>query len=272
MDIYREIVRLQESQTPAALVTIIDCIGSTPRKMGSKMIVKSDETIVGTVGGGAVEKQIIADALEVIRSNKIMRSKYDLTSDLGMCCGGSMEVLIEPVSSKLKLIVFGAGHTGKALQRLGRFLDFHVTVVDERPEFANQENLPDAHKIISKFHKLAFEELTFDYQTYITVVTHDHQYDKEILLHCAKQDWVYLGMIGSERKAAIALDYLREKGIGDEIIRKIHTPMGLQIGAQSPEEIAVSIFSEMIAVQKGVQPSLQEMKWEGTSKKKVLRA
>ncbi len=272
MDIYKEILDLQASQTPAALITVINCSGSTPRKVGSKMLVKSDGSIVGTIGGGAVEKQVIEDALDVLSTRTAKRAKYNLTYDLGMCCGGAMEVFIEPIVAKSNLIVFGAGHTGAAICRLGKFLDFHVTVVDERPEFANQERLPEADKILAKFHKNAFKELTFDKNCYIIIVTHDHQYDQEILNYCARQEWAYLGVIGSVRKAAKAFERLRAQGIEEDIIQKIHSPMGLQIGAQTPEEIAVSLFAEIISIKNGVSTTVPSMKWEGVSKKKVLKS
>lgn len=236
------------------------------------MIVKADESIVGTIGGGAVELQVIQEALEAIRCRKARRFKYNLTSDLGMCCGGAMEVFIEPILSKPEMIIFGAGHTGAALCRLGKFLDFHVTVVDERPEFANREQLPQADTILAKFHKMAFKELAFGKNCYIAILTHDHQFDQEILSFCARQEWAYLGMIGSERKAAKAFERLRADGVTAEVIRKIHSPMGIQIGAQTPEEIAVAIFSEIIATKSGQVASLPSMKWEGKSKKKAAVA
>ncbi|MFQ5823931.1 MAG: xanthine dehydrogenase accessory protein XdhC [bacterium] len=271
MDIYREILSLQESQTPAALVTVIDCSGSTPRNVGTKMLVKSDETILGTIGGGAMEQQVIQDALEVISNRIAKRAKYKLSSDLGMYCGGAMEVFIEPIITKSNLIIFGAGHTGAALCRIGKFLDFQVTVVDERPKFANQKHLPDADKILAEFHKKAFEILTFSKNSYIIIVTHDNQYDEEILSDCAKQEWAYLGMIGSKRKAAKAFERLRAEGLKEEIIQKIHSPMGIQIGAQTPEEIAVAILAEIISIKYGVSASVPSMKWEGVAKKKKVK-
>ncbi|MFQ6116602.1 MAG: XdhC family protein, partial [bacterium] len=168
-------------------------------------------------------------------------------------------------------IIFGAGHTGAALCRLGKFLDFRVTVIDERPEFANQQQLPEADKIVAKSHEKAFEELNLGKDSYIIVVTHKSVYDEEIISHCVKQEWAYLGMIGSKRKAAKAFERLRAEGVTENIIRRIHSPIGLQIGAQTPEEIAVAIIAEIIAIKYGVSDTVPSMKWQGASRKKALK-
>jgi len=258
--IYEELAKLEVAGVPCALVTVIRTSGSTPRKEGAKMIVKEDGSIVGSVGGGAFEKKIIEDALLALQEGTPRTVQYHLTYDLEMCCGGSAEAFIEPLVPAQKLFIFGAGHIGSALTKIGKLLGFHVTVVDDRPEFANAERLPDAGHIIGKRYDEAFADLHFDEKTYIVVVTHDHQYDKEVLEYCATQPFAYLGMIGSKRKAKRGLDYLRSRGARPEQIAKIHTPMGLDIGAQTPEEIAVSIAAEIIAVKYGLEPKVASMK------------
>jgi xanthine dehydrogenase accessory factor len=251
IDIYQKILEIRKNNGSAAVVTVVQTAGSTPRKLGTKMIVFPDGTIFNTVGGGAIEKTIIQDALDVLTSAEPKLVKYQ-TTDLGMCCGGEMELFIEPLGVKEKLIIFGAGHVGAAVARVGKFLNFHVTVVDDRPEYADQSRIPEADRIIAKYHEIALQEIPFDLHTHIVIAMYDHRYDTEILLACGQKPFAYLGMIGSKRKAIKALNHLRESGMSEETVKKIHTPIGLNIGAQTPEEIAVSILSEIVSEMKGV--------------------
>lgn len=259
--IYEELLRLSQSGQPGALATVVATSGSSPQKVGAKILVHEHGEITGTIGGGAVEQKVIDDALELMRLGKAERRVYHLTHDLGMCCGGTMEVFIEPLQRPLEIVLFGGGHLGRALCRQMKLLDYHVTIVDERPEFANADRFPEADRILCESSRLALKKISFHDQLAILVTTHDHQLDQEILLACAPLEWNYLGMIGSQRKALKALDYLRSEGISEAIIARIQTPMGLQIGAQTPEEIAVSIAAQIIAHRHGATGT-QAMKKE----------
>jgi xanthine dehydrogenase accessory factor len=185
---------------------------------------------------------------------------YHLTHDLGMCCGGTMEVFIEPLQRPLEIVIFGGGHVGKALGRQMKLLDYQLTVVDERPEFGNADRFPEADRIFCESSKQAIKKISFHEQLVVLIATHDHQLDQEILVECAPLEWSYLGMIGSRRKATKALDRLRSEGISEEIIARIQTPMGLDLGAQTPEEISVSIAAQIIAQRHGATTNMKVMK------------
>ncbi len=258
--LYEELFRIAQSGQSAALATVIATSGSSPQKVGAKILVNEHGDITGTIGGGAIEQKVIQDALELMRLGKAERRTYHLTHDLGMCCGGTMEVFIEPLQRPLEIIIFGGGHVGKALGRQMKLLDYHLTIVDERPEFANSDRFPEADRIFCESSKQAIKKISFNEQLVVLIATHDHQLDQEILFECAPLEWSYLGMIGSRRKAQKALDRLRTEGISEEIVARIQTPMGLAIGAQTPEEIAVSIAAQIIAHRHGATSSMKAMK------------
>lgn len=162
-----------------------------------------------------------------------------------------MTVFLEPLIPQPQLLIFGAGHIGTALTKMGKMLGFQITVIDNRPEFANKDRLPEADIVIAIEYEQSFEKLSFTPETYIVLVTHRHAHDQEILEHCIQHPFKYLGMIGSKTKVKKAFDILRDKGISQDIIDKIHSPIGLDIGADTPEELAIAIFGEIIGIRTG---------------------
>ena len=252
MDIFEEIAVVKKGGGSAVLATVIESMGSAPGKPGARMIVKADGSTVGTIGGGAVEKKITEEALELVngRETKVIHYKLE---DLGMACGGGMTIFLEPLASAPDLIIFGAGHIGSALSKVGSLLGFTTTVVDSRQEFANRDRLPWADSVIAEDYQKALEQLTFTDTSYVVILTHRHANDFEILEHCIKQHCFYLGMIGSRKKVATAFQQLREKGVEEERINTIHAPIGITIGAETPEEIAVAIAAQLIAVRSGTE-------------------
>ena len=163
-----------------------------------------------------------------------------------------MTVFVEPLTPPSQLIIFGAGHIGTALAQLGKLLDFHVTVIDNRAEFANADRLPFADQVIVRNYGDILPELRFHQQTFIVLVTHRHAHDQEILEYCIQQPFQYLGMIGSKTKVTKAFQQLREKGVKKEKINRVHSPIGLAIGADTPAELAVAIAAEIVAIRKNV--------------------
>jgi len=252
MDIFEEIVSVKNEGIPAYLATVVEALGSAPGKPGARMIIKSDNTTVGTIGGGAIEKKIIDEAMSLMNSNQFKLLRYNLEK-LGMSCGGSMSVFLEPLRSAPDLIIFGAGHIGSALSKIGKMLGFTTIVVDNRPEFANKERLSWADRIIADEYKEALQALSFSDTTYLVIITYRHTHDFEILDYCVKQRFYYLGMIGSRNKVSKAFQQLREKGIDEEVLKRIHAPIGINIGANTPEEIAVAIAAELVAVRSGTE-------------------
>jgi xanthine dehydrogenase accessory factor len=252
MDIFEEIVTAKKSNQPVVLATVIESIGSAPREEGARMLIKKDGSTVGTIGGGAIEKKILDEALTLMNAAAPKLVKYEL-KDIGMSCGGGMSVFLEPLLPAPQLIIFGAGHIGNALSQIGKLLDFSVTVVDNRPEFANAERIPWADTIIADEYQKSLESLSYSDNTYMIIVTHKHAHDFEILEQLLHQQFRYLGMIGSRTKVAKAFQQLRDKGVSEDIIKKIYSPVGISIGANTPAEIAVSIAAELVAVRSGAK-------------------
>lgn len=257
MDIFEEIVAVKNAGTPAVLATVIESLGSSPGKPGARMLIKTDGSTVGTIGGGAIEKRMIDEAMNLMNGTESKFLKYKL-EELGMACGGDMSVFLEPLERAPELLIFGAGHIGTALSKIGKMLGFTTIVVDNRPEFANRERLSLADRIIADDYQKVLQDISFSDTTYIVILTHRHIHDFEILDHCAKQPFHYLGMIGSRKKVAKAFQQLKDKGADEETIKRIHAPIGIEIGAEKPEEIAVSIAAELVAIRSGIEiPSLK---------------
>lgn len=210
------------------------------------MIVYPDGSIYGTVGGGSLEKKVISQALEVIASRQMNRTSHQLVNQLGMCCGGTVEILIEPVLNKVDLYIFGAGHVGMALAKYASDFDFRVTVIDQRPEYTEDVEIPGI-VINCSHHSDALLQLAFSEQTFVVIVTHDHAIDREILDITLTRPHHYIGMIGSERKVAIAKKNLEGSGrFSSEQLDSVDMPIGIEMLAITPNEIAISILAKLI--------------------------
>ncbi len=247
-DIYEEIAGIARSGIKAAVCTVINTKGSTPRKTGAKMIVYEDGHILGTIGGGDLEKNVIDDAVKLLETGNAAVFKHDLLHQHGMCCGGIVEIFIEPIVKIKKLFIFGAGHTGQSLAKMALETGFDVYLIDDRKEYISQCTTSGINKM-NLPHLPACEALPFDKNTFIVITTYSHQIDRDILAYCVKKPRAYLGMIGSERKILMTKKMFLESQIGSrEDLDKIHMPVGLNISAETPEEIAVSILAELISV------------------------
>lgn len=250
--IYDEITLAVKDKIKAALCIVTSTKGSTPRKTGAKMIVYDDRRISGTIGGGDLEKKVIQDALEVIKNRKPGIFKHDLLNQHGMCCGGIVEIYIEPVMNKKKLFIFGSGHTGHALAKYAVDFEFDVYIIDNRKEYLDKVNIEGVNKMNLE-HIAALKSLPFDEDVFVVIVTYSHQIDRDILAYCMKKSFAYLGMIGSRRKIEVTKKMFIESKIGtEEDLKKIHMPIGIDIAAETPDEIAISILAEMIKVKNKV--------------------
>jgi len=260
VEIYEHLIQLMKSGQSGILVTVTEVGGSVPRHVGSKMIVHSDGIIFGTIGGGKLEKEAIEEAKNLIKLEGNLRKSYELTEDKGILCGGNVELLFESFGGLDQLIIFGAGHIGQALCPLAKQAGFQVVVVDNRSEFANSQRFPDASQIIADEYNKTFESLNFTDRTFIVIVTHGHQHDEEVLHNCIQKPFAYLGMIGSKNKVFTTFKRLKEKGISSELISKVHSPIGLKIGSETPFEISISILAEIIAIRQNVAVDSFSMK------------
>lgn len=246
-DIYKSIIEIMQKGECASLATVVSKKGSTPARIGFKMLVLSNGDIIGTVGGGSIESETRNIALEVMQSRIPKLVSFDL-NDENSICGGKMDVFIEPIAPSEKLYIFGAGHVGYSLSKMAVMADFHVSIVDDREEYANRERFSEAHKIIVADFKDAFQQLEIDDNTFIVILTRGHAFDEIVLEWACQTNAKYIGMIGSKRKIQNIFNNLRQKGISDERLSRVHAPIGLNIGSETPAEIAVSIMAEMIQV------------------------
>ena len=253
-----------ERGEPAALVTIVSTTGSTPQRVGAKMLVFADGRTVGTIGGGCYENDAFGKAREAIESRHPQVVHYDLSDDFaqesGLICGGQMDVYIEPIEPSPELYIVGAGHVGFHLARLAIDVGFRVHVVDDREKFASADRFPGAVEVVVDQIPDWIARAHLPAQAYAVIVTRGHTNDLEALRALAPRDLRYLGLIGSRAKVARIYAALREAGTDAALLERVHAPIGLDIGAVTPQEIAVSILAELIAVKHG-KDHPASMKW-----------
>jgi xanthine dehydrogenase accessory factor len=236
-------------------VTIVSTTGSTPQRVGAKMLVFADGRIVGTIGGGCYENDAFWKAREAIAKRRPLLLHYELSDDFaqetGLICGGQMDVYIEPIEPSPELYVIGAGHVAFHLARLAHEVGFRVHVVDDREKFANAERFPHAVEVVVEDIPGWIERTDLPSHAYVVIVTRGHTNDLEALRALAPKDLRYLGLIGSRAKVARIYDQLVSDRMPADRLRQVHAPIGLDIGAVTPQEIAVSILAELIAVKHG---------------------
>jgi xanthine dehydrogenase accessory factor len=238
-----------------ALATIVETKGSTPREVGAKMVVGKDGLIAGTIGGGITEAKVIEEIKQALKEGKGKLLTYHLTKeqaalDEGAICGGEMKVFIDILQPKEEVLIFGAGHIAACVSKLAKTVGFKVTIIDDRKEFANQDRFPEADEIVAEETEKALNHLKINPSTYIIVLTRGHLKDEEVLGSVIKSNAAYIGMIGSRKKNATVFQHLEEQGISQDELVKVLAPIGIDIKAQTPEEIAVSIVAEIIQVRR----------------------
>jgi xanthine dehydrogenase accessory factor len=275
-DVLEAALRAEETGAPAALVTVIATEGSTPQKAGAKMLVYPDGRIVGTIGGGCVEAEMTWRARQSIEARKPQVASYDLTADQagedGLVCGGRMQVFIEPIEGTPTLCLFGAGHVAQPLARMAKAAGFRVQVADDRIKFANRERFPDVDLLVVEDFTAAAGQMILGPNTYAIVVTRGHKGDADALRAVVGKGLRFVGLLGSRPKLVHLVSGLEESGVPPEHLAEIHCPLGIEIGAVSPEEIAVSVLAQMIAVRHAVPPSaIAPMKMELPGRLKVRR-
>jgi len=258
LDIYQEIAKITAEGGEAALATVVSAQGSTPREVGAKMLVRADGSIIGSIGGGSVEAQLIKKATEVIKKGQPQRHHFSLVpkegEESGMICGGEMEVFIEPILPSPTMYIFGGGHVSLTLAKIGKLLDFKIVVIDDRAEFATPERFPDADLVLAEDFDKAFPKLKIDKSSYTVIVTRGHKTDEAVLELALGTPAKYIGMIGSKTKIKTIFSHLLAKGIPKKLLDTVHTPIGLEIYAETPEEVAVSILAELVKIRRSPVP------------------
>lgn len=264
MDVYEEIVRLRQQGRRCALATIVAVRGSIPSFDSAKMLVRDDGTIVGTIGGGCVEAEVWQAAKEVMQQEKPRTMTFDLNHnpryDTGLVCGGTLEVYVEALVPPPPLYIFGAGHVAHNLYKVARLASFEVTVVDDRESYANRERFPEARDIYADDFERVIAQLAPTDSAFIVIVTRGHKDDMKVLRWAVNTPARYIGMIGSQRKVISIYRELEKEGIPRQMLERVYAPVGLEIGAVTPEEIAVSVVAEMIAIRRQSGANLAHLK------------
>ncbi len=254
MDVYEELVRLRNLGQKCAIATIVDVRGSIPSYESAKLLVREDGSMTGTIGGGCVEAEVWNAARDVIESEKPKHLTFNLGQDAaydnGLICGGQLDVFVEPVLPIPRAFIFGAGHISKSLSKVATLAGFGTVIVDNRESFANRDRFPEAVDIHAAEYEEIFPSLPINETSYIIIVTRGHRDDMRVLKLSLGTPARYLAMIGSKRKVINVIRELVKEGIPREAFERVHAPMGLDIGAISPEEIAISVAAEMIAVRR----------------------
>src|SRR5690349_13770598 len=245
MDIYEEIVKLRREGRRGAVATIVSVRGSIPSFRTAKMLVRDDGSIVGTIGGGCVEADVWQSAREVMEEEKSRTLTFNLNQnpkyDTGLVCGGTLDIFIEPILPVPVLYLFGAGHVAVNLYKTAHNAGFEVIVIDDRESYANRERFPEAREIYSEDFEKTLAQLAPNESSYVVIVTRGHRDDMRILRWAVQTPSRYIGMIGSKRKVIAIYTELQKESLPASLFERVHAPIGLDIGAVTPEEIAVAI-------------------------------
>jgi xanthine dehydrogenase accessory factor len=265
MDVYDEIVRLRKLGQKCALATIVQVKGSIPSYESAKLLVREDGSFVGTVGGGCVEAEVWTAAREVIETGKARHLTFSLGQDAaydnGLICGGQLNIFVEPVTPQPRAFIFGGGHVSKSISKVANLAGFATVIIDDREAFANPERFPEADETYADEYEAVFPKLPVTSTSYLVIVTRGHRDDMRVLRWAVGTPAKYIAMIGSKRKTISVIHELEKEGLPRAAFEKIFAPMGLEIGAESPEEIAISVVAEMIAIRRA-----PEADWRSLSK------
>jgi xanthine dehydrogenase accessory factor len=261
MDLFEEIVKMRRAGQRAALATIVHTNGSIPSYESSRMLVREDGSIAGTIGGGCVEAEVWAAAKEVMQKEAPRKMVFNLNNeasyDNGLICGGTVEIFVEPILPQPMLYLFGGGHVSMAVAKTASSAGFAVGVVDDRDAFANLQRFPMAQEVFTSYEK-AYEKIQPNASTYLVIVTRGHKDDMRVLAWAVRTEARYVGMIGSKRKVLSVYKALEKEGYRAEEFERVYAPVGLEIGALSPEEIAISIAAELVAVRRNAETALHK--------------
>ena len=256
MDLFEEIVKMRREGRRGALATIVHTNGSIPSYESSRMLVREDGSMAGTIGGGCVEADVWAAAKEVMEKESPRKMVFHLNNeasyDNGLICGGSLEIFIEPILPQPVVYLFGGGHVSMAVAKAASAAGFAVAVTDDREAFANSQRFPMAEEVFTSYEE-AFRKIRPGPSTYLVIVTRGHKEDMRVLAWAVRTEARYVGMIGSKRKVLSVYKALEREGYRPEEFARVYAPMGVDIGALSPEEIAISIVAELIAVRRHAQ-------------------
>lgn len=253
-DVFRAAVRAREAGEAAVLATVIRTQGSVPRHAGAKMLAFPDGRIIGTIGGGEMESRVIDSVPGLIATaspNLITVNLADPARGDAGVCGGQVEIFLEPIMPEPTILVIGCGHVGQALADLAHWLGYRVFVTDDRADLCSPETIPDADGYYPVPASEIATTIPIHERTYIAAVTRGVPLDVAMLPGLLRSKAAYIGVMGSRRRWATAAKQLEEAGITAEEMARVSAPIGLEIEAETPRQIAVSIMGEIIAHQRG---------------------
>jgi xanthine dehydrogenase accessory factor len=266
MDIFAEIAKLRKEGRKAALATIIQVQGSIPSYESSKILVRDDGSIVGTVGGGCVEADVWAVAQDVMREEKPRCLHFNLNSnpeyDNGLICGGSLDIFVEPILAAPTVYLFGGGHVSLAISKIASMAGFDTVVIDDREAYASKERFPEAREIYSGEWEEIFPKLNINEFSYLALVSRGHKGDLTCLRWAVTTRARYIGMIGSKRKFIEICKVLESEGVPAGKLERVHSPIGLDIGALTPDEIGVAVVAEMIAIRRNATAAVSSLSYK----------
>lgn len=250
-ELYRSIMEHLAHGHTVAHLKVVQVDGSGPQEVGASLLLRENGEFEGTIGGGAIEAQALEDAAQMLRRRESGLLEYNLSADLGMCCGGIMQIFCEVLEPTRRLLLYGGGHVAQPTAALATRCGFALWVVDDREEWASEERFPGADRLLHLTVEEAFEEIEARPRDYVVVVTRGHEQDQTVLEHYLAHPPAYLGVIGSLSKVTRAIHRARAKGVSEEQLARVHMPIGLDLGAITPDEIAVAIVAELIAHHRG---------------------
>ena len=253
-DIYEEIVRIKNLGEVCALASIVKVKGSTPRPEGSKMLIRNDGSILGSIGGGCSEATVWETAMKVIKDETPVVLDIDMTgredTPEGLICGGIMQVSIEPILPQPVVYILGAGHIGFAVSKIAKIAGFKVTVIDDRPAYANKERFPDADKILVEEPADVLAKININKVSYLVIACRGHLEDQQTLIEALKTPAFYIGLLGSKKKVKTVFANIVKEGVAEESLKRIHAPIGVPIATDTPEDIAISIMAEIVDIRR----------------------
>lgn len=270
IEVTEALLRIQKEGLQAALATIIDVKGSVPRHVGSKMVIWPDGSIVGTVGGGQMESRVIKDGQQAMQTGQPTIVEYAL-NDIGAgdpgICGGTIQLFVEPVSTAPTILIIGGGHVGKALAEVAKWTGFRVILSDDRPDYCNENYVAGLNGYVVVPPGDITNHVTINANTYVAAVTRGLPVDEKLIPALLKTEAAYIGLIGSRRRWALTVKALEAKGLSREELNRVHAPLGLELNAETPQEIAISILAEIIMIYRGGDG--KPMKWLGDVEKEA---
>jgi xanthine dehydrogenase accessory factor len=250
MEIEEAVANMRARDEEAVLVSISHLKASAPTEVQTKMLVKADGSTIGSIGGGEVEEKVVKEAMEVIQAGKPRRTHVGVSSEeekrRGMQPGGKLKFFFEPVLSLPTIFIFGGGNIPFCVAKIAKLLDFKITVIDNKAEFVNRQRFPEADAILVKDFSTAFPKLSIDELSYIVIATRSHQYDEAVLEMALKTEVKYIGVVASKAEKQRVFSSLSTKGVSQEILDRVHAPIGLDISAKTQPEIALSIMAEIV--------------------------